>query len=232
MKSMMVLMVAAMALQMACEAGDLALIREAARIKPAYTVVKNEKLNYGTVKRLRVRAIVPEGLSTNEVAANLKHTILQHTLDQHAICVAFYEKGDNVSAMYTVAMGEWAPYGDWGKAAEGIGDTNLDTYKFTYKLSPGYFKAPVNGVYYSGLTKTQRNQLVAEMEQAALKIGQEGAAEMNKAGDFSAAACRKQIAVEDERNKKAYALIASKYGITGEQAEQLWSDKLTEQFGN
>jgi len=211
-------------------AGDLALLRKAARIKPAYTVAKEKRFDYSTVKRVRISAVVPSGLSTNEVVDNLKHALLQYTLDNHAVAVAFCEKGDNVDSMYTVAMGEWVPYGDWGKAEEGLTDTNLDTYKFVYKLCPGYFKTPDKGAY-SGLTKTQRNQLVAEMEAAALKVGQEGSAEMNKAGDFSAAACRKQMIREDERKAKAYTSIAASYGLTKEQAEELWSNKLTEQFG-
>lgn len=163
----------------------------------------------------------------------MRHAVAAYGLDMHATSIAVYETGDSCHSSFSVGQCNFAPGGDWAKAIDGLKDPEKKTYNFKFQFIESYFKpaAAVNQDYF-GLTRIQRNQLIAEMEEASHKIGLEGTAEMAKTGDYSKAAFERQMKIEEARHAKAYTKIAASCGLTKEQAEELWSNKLTEQFGD
>jgi hypothetical protein len=104
-----------------------------------YTIEEEEDLSYDGIIRNQLRITIPAKLER----ADIENVIKQATIDcfkknkSNGISILIYEKGDNVKSAYTVAMGEFAPLGDWDLVLKGV---SLPSYKLKIEFNDGYFK--------------------------------------------------------------------------------------------
>lgn len=114
----------------------------------SYEVAKVEWSNYSVVRRLVVRILVPPGLSRDELRFNLQHCAASefnaHKPD--GVSVLAYSKDPNgydTNGAYTAGYADFAPFGKWEKAEEGVA-YNIPTEEFDYSIdfASTYFSAP------------------------------------------------------------------------------------------
>jgi len=103
---------------------------------PKYEIVEEEDISYSAIKRLRFRVVVSKNITKEEVGLIAKDIVRKtiDTQDVNAISVAMYDKEEDAQGGYTVAMVEWVPGGDWGKAGDvETGDYSTHEYNINYK---------------------------------------------------------------------------------------------------
>lgn len=88
--------------------------------KPPYAVVAKEDVSHALATRLVYRVVVPPDSGAEEIQRAAEHLIKEvaETRPVNAIGVFVYDDRRDVDGLYTLAMAEWAPQGDWGSAAE------------------------------------------------------------------------------------------------------------------
>jgi hypothetical protein len=82
-----------------------------------YKIVSIKDFSLKRLSRKDVRIVVPKNLSRETLINTVKKAVYQNfmKLDKpHALSVLVYKEGDNTNSTYTVAMCDFAPYGDWG----------------------------------------------------------------------------------------------------------------------
>lgn len=102
-----------------------------------YSVLRTQRIDGNRARRLQVWVAVPDGLSTGQVAAVASRIAAEHPLTD-ALSVVVMREGEEPGA-YTVAMGEWAPGGDWSRANEGADDPKRLTYRMSLQFRDDYF---------------------------------------------------------------------------------------------
>lgn len=106
--------------------------------KPSYKLIQQKNLDYANVKRIQVKIAVSPGLSKNDLEYNLKF-VAKNTYNQrkpNAISVIAYKEGTDYNSVYTAAISEFAPYGDWGRANEKV---DIKNYELKIIYSDEYF---------------------------------------------------------------------------------------------
>ena len=123
---------------------------------PVYKIQQTEDLSRWNVKRLRAKITVPTGLTKEQLTANIKHAIisLYKKHSPKAISVLVYKHGDSLDYGFTVAMSEFAPYGEWGRAKENL---PIEKYECKINFYEGYF-IPVVEIKF-GLNLSQRKNI-------------------------------------------------------------------------
>jgi hypothetical protein len=208
-------------------AGDLDIPRD---FKPVYSVAKVDHVDYGQVKRVAVTIRVPPGLIKDQVANNIRHVAVAQGNGMHAIMVFVCEDGDAVDQGYTVAKADYAPGGDWARAAEGLHDNSRKSYQLAIQYRNGYFSADRKTAgAEQGLSRVQVNKLCAELDAAAIEADNKAYAmyPITDGCDIKAVATR-QKAAREKLQAAATAKVAAKYGVTPAQADELWSDYIQE----
>ncbi len=123
--------------------GDCALPNE--DYEPCYEIINTELLNFSVVKRRAVKILVPPRLSQDELRFNLQHcAALQfNAFKPDAISVLAYSKnpdGVNVNGAFTAGKVDFAPFGQWGKAQDGVAyNIPVKEYDYSVKFAPDYF---------------------------------------------------------------------------------------------
>ena len=104
-----------------------------------YEIRKEEDLSYSNITRKQLRITVPSELSKSDLENNIKHLVIEYYKSKKpdGISVLVYEKGDNVESAYTVAMGEFAPFGNWEKINK---NTSLNDYQLNIEFKESYFQ--------------------------------------------------------------------------------------------
>lgn len=111
-----------------------------------YKIIKEEDLSYKDIIRKQLRVTVPAGMDKLKIENNIKHLIIEYynTKKPDGISISMYENGDNIEMAYTVAMGEFAPNGDWEKVNKNI---SLEQFQLRIEYKESYFqpkKATIN----------------------------------------------------------------------------------------
>ncbi len=209
-------------------AGDLDLPPQ---FTPQYQLADTKRVDFAGARRLILYVTVPHGLSKADLANNIRHAITKHGDGMHAVSANVYETGDSLDAGFTVAKGEFAPHGDWSKALDGRRDPQRKTYQLKLQYKDGYFKAEPSTQNWYGLTRTQRNALCAELQDAGMRASNQA---MKRAQAEGFSDIKKQWEREQEIKKQLQpqyeAAIAKRYGVTPEQAREIWSAYLEEKF--
>lgn len=209
-------------------AGQLDLPRE---FKPQYELANTRRVDFSGAHRLVLYITVPQGLSKADVANNILHAIAKHGDGMHAVSANVYETGDSLDVGFTVAQGEFAPHGDWSKALDGKRDPQRKTYQMKLQYKDGYFKAESSTQNWYGLTRTQRNALCAELQAAGMRASNQAMERAQAEGfsDIKKQWEREQV-IKNELQPQYEAAIAKRYGVTPEQAREIWSAYLEEKF--
>ncbi len=105
---------------------------------PAYRVVDLEWVNVSVVKRLSIKVIVPKNSSREAVLFNLKYCAASHfnAYKPDALMVfGYFDEGENTDTnfVYTAGRVEFAPFGDWERAEEGVA-YNIPTSEFEFSV--------------------------------------------------------------------------------------------------
>lgn len=113
-----------------------------------YTIQKEENLSYKNINRRQIRITIPSGLKKSEVRDNIKHAVKQiyKKYKPDGISILVFEAGDNIESFYTVAKGDFAPYGIWKKIRKNI---PLKDYELSIKTKESYFQ-PKSGIVKKG----------------------------------------------------------------------------------
>ena len=98
---------------------------------PQWRIVQQQSFDMfqGRVRRLDVRIRVPPSAGTAAVDRAIGEVLAAVRADRHAVSISVDRDGDAVAQGYTVAMGTWAPDGDWGRAMDGLDDPQRRTYR-------------------------------------------------------------------------------------------------------
>jgi hypothetical protein len=101
------------------------LVKPVSKYKPSYQIIEREWLNRSVVKRLVVRIMLPKKLSKLEVKFNLDHCIATEFNKEKPDVLGIFaycndQNYDEDSQIPNVARADFAPYGDWGRAEEGV----------------------------------------------------------------------------------------------------------------
>ena len=113
---------------------------------PCYQIIEAEWFNYSKVKRRGLKILLPPGLSKDEVVFNLKHCCVKEFNDYKpdAVSVCAYKKDrdqPDVTGVADVGVIEFAPFGDWSKAEEGVAyNIPTEEFDFNLRLFPTYFQ--------------------------------------------------------------------------------------------
>lgn len=103
----------------------------------SYRIVENEDLSYSQISRLSVRIDIPDNLSKEEVAFNIKYCTAElfNKAKPDALGIFVYcSKASNFIdfTKFNVAKADFAPFGNWDQAEEGFA-YNLPSDKFDWK---------------------------------------------------------------------------------------------------
>ncbi len=103
--------------------------------EPSYTIADAEWHNYSKVKRRSVKIRLPSGLNRDEVIFNLKHCCIKefNDLKPDAVSVCAYHQETPLLGIADIGIVEFAPFGEWGKAEEGVA-YNLPTSEFEFRI--------------------------------------------------------------------------------------------------
>lgn len=107
--------------------------------KPIYQVVKRENMSTAGASRWDVRISLPAHLKREEVEQNIRYAAKEQWEENqpNALSVFAYRKGSDYEGPDTAGQGDFAPYGDWGRASEQV---PIDKYKLVIQLEDDYFK--------------------------------------------------------------------------------------------
>lgn len=107
-----------------------------------YVIQREEDLSYNDISRKQVRITVPSGLKKEEVKNNIGHLVinLYKRKTPDGISVLVYEDKFSIEGVYTVAMGEFAPNGEWGKVNKNI---PLKDYHLKIGYRESYFQPKI-----------------------------------------------------------------------------------------
>lgn len=102
----------------------------------AFQIVKTEDFSVRNCKRYNIHVRVGHVLSSNELktTSNKIITDFKATRPFDALTLRFYLPDSDINGVHTAGMTEYAPYGDWSRAAD------VRTGEYTHhrlKLSPG-----------------------------------------------------------------------------------------------
>lgn len=108
------------------------------KFKKEYRIKKDEDLSYKGIVRTQLRITVPAGLTKTEIKNNITDVVINSYKEKRAdgISVLVYEDGDNINHAYTVAMGEFAPGGEWNNIKRNV---PLSQFSLNIKYRKGYF---------------------------------------------------------------------------------------------
>jgi len=118
---------------------------EDSRFTPSYRIIAKEPCNFSVVRRETVIIVLPLNFSKEEVIYNLKHCCIEifNKEKPDAISILAYRdiEEEDLEWTYTVGRLEFAPFGKWEKAINGV-SYNLPTKDFDFKidLNLDYFK--------------------------------------------------------------------------------------------
>lgn len=120
------------------------LITLPANFQAKYKIAKTEDLSYKNktgenINRRQVRITVPSDLDKEELKKNIKFITkkIYNKYNPNGISILVYENGDNIMSAYTVAKGDFAPYGMWGKISS---NNNLQNHKLSIIINDAYFQ--------------------------------------------------------------------------------------------
>jgi hypothetical protein len=104
-----------------------------------YKIIKEEDLSYNGIKRFQYRITIPSTLNKEDVENNIKQIVLSNykRFQLDGISILVFEEGDFISGAYTVAMGEFAPFGDWSKIEK---NKPLQSYELKIEYKEKYFQ--------------------------------------------------------------------------------------------
>lgn len=113
-------------------------------LKPQYERVSMKRLDSASAKRLEIRLVLPQGLKKTVIRANLGHAVMTTYASAKragtalgALTAFAYTDRSQTQGVFTVAVADYAPHGDWSKANA---EVNLRDWKFNVRYSDGYFK--------------------------------------------------------------------------------------------
>lgn len=104
----------------------------------SFEIIKIEKLPYSRIQRLIARINIPDNLTKEEVAFNIKYCTAElfnkHKPDALGLFVYSSEASNFLGyEKFNVAKADFAPFGDWGQAEEAFA-YNLPSDKFDWKI--------------------------------------------------------------------------------------------------
>jgi len=104
-----------------------------------YEVKLEENLSYSGIDRRQIRITVKSGLDKSTVDNNIKLATIEfyNKYQPKGISIVMFEEGDNIESAYTVAMGEFAPFGEWNKISS---SSQLGNYKIKIQYKDAYFR--------------------------------------------------------------------------------------------
>jgi hypothetical protein len=112
--------------------------RFGAAFRPAYTVVEEQDISLGDVRRWRVRCTVPPGLSKNDLTKNLEHAAWRaYEAHPGAVLVLAYLVGTDTKVSFTAGRCEVAPNGNW---MEATAKASPNDYRAVTELNAFYFR--------------------------------------------------------------------------------------------
>lgn len=102
---------------------------------PQYEIVESRWFNYSRVKRRGLKVRIPQHLDRDELVFNLKHCCIKefNDLKPDAVSVSGYSPQADLNGPVDLAIVEFAPFGEWGKAEEGVA-YNLPTTEFDFNI--------------------------------------------------------------------------------------------------
>jgi hypothetical protein len=102
---------------------------------PQYEIVESRWFNFSRVKRRGLKVRLPKQMERDELVFNLKHCCIKefNDLKPDAVSVGGYSLNANIDGPADLAILEFAPFGDWGKAEEGVA-YNLPTVEFDFNI--------------------------------------------------------------------------------------------------
>ena len=102
---------------------------------PSYHIEAVDWKNFSRVRRCVVNIRVGDDLERDELVFNLKHCCIKkfNDLKPDAIAVHAYSPSAELEGAPDVGMIDFAPFGDWGKAEDGLA-YNLPTSEFDFAL--------------------------------------------------------------------------------------------------
>ncbi len=103
--------------------------------QPCYTIVEAKWNNFGVVSRRAMKVRLPYGLTKDEVIFNLKHCCVMefNAWKPDAVSVCGYTEEAPLNGSADIAVVEFAPFGDWGRAEEGVAH-NIPTSEFDFRV--------------------------------------------------------------------------------------------------
>ena len=101
-----------------------------------YEIVQSAWRNFSRVKRRALKVRLPRGLRRDELIFNLKHCCTKEFNDfkPDAVSIDGYTHEADLSGPADLAVIVFAPFGDWGRAEEGVA-YNLPVSEFEFSLT-------------------------------------------------------------------------------------------------
>lgn len=102
---------------------------------PSYRIEEEKWNNYSVVKRRALKIRINKKIQKDELIYNLKHCCIKefNELKPDAVSVCAYSKKVDLNGPADLGVIEFAPFGEWGKAEEGIA-YNLPTSDFDFRI--------------------------------------------------------------------------------------------------
>ena len=102
---------------------------------PTYHIEVTDWQNFSKVRRRTVKIRVPDDLEKEELVFNLKHCCIKefNDLKPDAVSVLAYSPSAELEGPADVGIIDFAPFGDWGRAEEGVA-YNLPTPEFDFRI--------------------------------------------------------------------------------------------------
>ncbi len=134
-----------------------------------YSLEKEEDLSHNGIVRTQLRITVPIGLSKYDIENNIKNAVIEcyKKTESDGISVLVFEKGDNIESAYSVAMGEFAPMGNWS-----LVQTNaaLSTFKLKVEYKDAYFNPKSQTFKKGGSIKLYQEKAGSRAERKMVKV--------------------------------------------------------------
>ncbi len=104
--------------------------------EPQYSVVEDRWHNYSKVRRRAAKVRLPGDLSREEILYSLKCCCINLFNDAKpdAVSVLGYSEDADLDGSADLAIVDFAPFGDWGRAEEGLA-YNLPTSEFEFRVT-------------------------------------------------------------------------------------------------
>ncbi len=102
-----------------------------------YQIASTDWHNFSTVRRLSLKVELPATLTPEEIRSNLKHCCASAFNDYRpdAVAVLGYLAGTDLDGPFTAGRMEFAPFGDWSRAQDGVA-YNIPVSEFDYRYAP------------------------------------------------------------------------------------------------